>query len=403
MLTRVRSIVAIGLALLPTAARGDVRATTHRTAPASPVELPDPGEAPPPDPAADPTGPSVPEPTEIPPVPVDPPPADPSRPPDGPTPPPDDPARPVEDPAATGGDAAIVAIDLEWRTVVGCPAADRVLVVTGALLGRSLAIDPTASLVVRADVVNDGTRFVADLDIDGPGGATRRQLHATDCGALTEAVALVVATNVDPRAVAAILAGERPAEEGDTAPRRRPPPDDRNAQRTTGARRIGVALSIQGGPAVGVAPRITGWLQAGLSMSYGRAQVGVYGGHGFARTDARVDTLRASLSSGGVRGCFVPTQGRVAVPLCGLAEGGAVVARDRRGGGRSVSGWAGLGAGAGIEWAPHPRIALQGNVDAIAALTRPELVVTDDDGERTSVVFAPAVVRVLLGIAVRLR
>lgn len=377
----------------------------YAAAPAStpaPVALPEPGEVPPEEPAA-PTGPEIPEPLPVPLLP----PTDPRVP--GPRPP--DEAPPLETPTSeppptdtptAPADPNVTAIDLEWRAVVGCPGPDRVLAVTGALLGRRLAVDPTASIVVRADVVNDGTRFVADLDLTGPGGATRRQLHASGCDALTEAVALVIATDIDPRAVAATLAGE-PTTDDDVAPRRRPPPADRNQAEVTGARKIGVALSITGGPAIGVAPRITGWLQGGLSLSIRRALVGVYGGHGFARTDDRVDTLVASLSTGGVRGCFVPTQGRVAVPLCGLAEGGAVVARDRRGGGATASAWAGLGAAAGIEWAPHPRIALTGGVDALAALVRPKLVVTDDDRERTSVVLAPAVVRVLLGIAVRLR
>lgn len=418
VVTRGCSIVAVfcaSLLLLPAVAKGDALAPES-----APVDVPDPGEAPPVEPIAEPTAPVViPEPIPVPLLP----PTDPrvpggpkTRPPttdapgtDSPTP--DGPVGPTSDgptpdgPVEPGvGDASIVAIDLEWRTVVGCPATDRVLAVTGALLGRRVAVDPTARLVVRADVVNDGTRFVADVDIDGPGGATRRQLHATDCGTLTEAVALVVATNVDPRAVAATVAGERTTDSGDGGPpRRRPPPADTNDASTSGPRRVGLALSILGGPAIGATPRITGWLQGGLSLSYGRALVGVYGGHGFARPDDRVTSLRASLSTGGVRGCFVPTQGRIAVPLCGLVEGGAVVARNELDDSRVVSGWAGLGAGAGIEWAPHPRIALQGSVDALAALRRPKFVVVDTDSDDNTVVLAPAVVRVLLGIAVRLR
>jgi len=92
------------------------------------------------------------------------------------------------------------------------------------------------------------------------------------------------------------------------------------------------------------------------------------------------------------------------VPLCALAELGAVTARaegdvDRRA--RAL--WAGAGGGVAIEFSPHPRIALTGGVDALVAITRPQFRATGEGTEAVTYRVAPAAVRATLGIAVRLR
>lgn len=295
-----------------------------------------------------------------------------------------------------------IPLDLEWRAPVGCPAPDRVVDAVAALLAREVAIDPTATFVVRGEVGGAAPSFSIELDVDGPRGTEHRRLEASTCELATDAAALVIATSIDPGAVARTL--DRPAETprapakpraNDRAPRNPPPPLERQ--------RVGVELSLQGGPALGLAPKVTGWLQGGLAISIRRAMIGVHAGHAFARRASGEATLRAATTTGGVRGCFAPTQGRVTVPLCAIVELGAVTARaegdiDRRA--RAL--WAGAGGGVAVIWSPHPRVGLVGGVDALVAITRPQFRATGA-GMSTTYRVAPAAVRATLGIAVRLR
>jgi hypothetical protein len=308
---------------------------------------------------------------------------------------------PTPRPMASG----VVGIDLEWRAPPGCPSSDRVVAVIGALVARDVVPDPTAAVVVRGSVVAEGSGWALELEVDGPGGAERRHLQASRCEVLGEAAALVIATNVDPAQVARTLEQAEPRPEGDVAPAtardrsRRSPVADATARR-----RVGVALLVLGGPAIGMTPKVTGWLQGDVHVSIGRAVIGAHAGHGFARRADGDATLRAAMTTAGVRGCFAPTQGRLAVPLCGLFEAGAVTARAEGNPTRRARGlWLGAGAGAAVEWSPHPRVALVGGVDALVAIVRPAFHADGPDGATADYRAAPAAVRATLGISVRLR
>jgi hypothetical protein len=299
-----------------------------------------------------------------------------------------------------------VGIDLEWRAPAGCPSSDRVVAIIRALVARDVVLDPTASVVVRGSVVAEASGWALELDVDGPGGAERRHLQASRCEVLGEAAALVIATNVDPAQVARALEQAEPREAvADVAPatardRSRPSP----VADATARRRVGVALLVLGGPAIGMTPKVTGWLQGDVHVSIGRAVIGAHAGHGFARRADGDATLRAAMTTGGLRGCFAPTQGRLAVPLCGLFEAGAVTARAEGNTARRARGlWLGAGAGAAVEWSPHPRVALVGGVDALVAILRPEFRAEGPDGTAADYRAAPAAVRATLGISVRLR
>jgi hypothetical protein len=311
-------------------------------------------------------------------------------------------AVPTPRPLASG----VVGIDLEWRAPAGCPSSDRVVAIIRALVARDVVLDPTASVVVRGSVVAEASGWALELDVDGPGGAERRHLQASRCEVLGEAAALVIATNVDPAQVARALEQAEPREAvADVAPatardRSRPSP----VADATARRRVGVALLVLGGPAIGMTPKVTGWLQGDVHVSIGRAVIGAHAGHGFARRADGDATLRAAMTTGGLRGCFAPTQGRLAVPLCGLFEAGAVTARAEGNTARRARGlWLGAGAGAAVEWSPHPRVALVGGVDALVAILRPEFRAEGPDGTAADYRAAPAAVRATLGISVRLR
>lgn len=356
--------------------------------PTAPVEVP------PPDPAASPEPVALPEPAAS----IEVPPAGPTAPVEAPTPSPRAPST------AAGG---ALAIDLEWAAPPACPGSDRVVAVIGALVARDVVLDPTAAVLVRGDVVAQGNGWGIELEVDGPGGSERRHLEATRCEILVEAAALVIATNVDPAQVARSLdhaAAPEPVAPVATpsSPRdgSRPSP----AADTTARRRVGVALFVLGGPAIGMTPKVTGWLQGDVRVSIGRAVIGAHAGHAFARRADGDATLRAALTTGGVRGCFAPTQGRLAVPLCGLFEAGAVSARAEGDATRRARGlWLGAGAGAAVEWSAHPRVALVGGVDALVAILRPEFHADGPDGATADYRVAPAAVRASVGISVRLR
>jgi hypothetical protein len=362
--------------------------------PSSPVEVP------PPEPVTQAevgTDTAVPLPVEVPP-PATPGPAEASPP--GPS------AGPTPRPIASGG---VVGIDLEWRAPAGCPSSDRVVAVIAALVARDVVLDPTAAVVVRASVVAEGSGWGLDLEVDGPGGAERRHLQASRCEVLGEAAALVIATNVDPAQVARTLDQAEARPEG-AAVADVPPATARDRSRpspvadASARRRVGVALLVLGGPAIGMTPKVTGWLQGDVHVSIGRAVIGAHAGHGFARRADGDASLRAAMTTGGVRGCFAPTQGRLAVPLCGLFEAGAVTARAEGDNARRARGlWLGAGAGAAVEWSPHPRVALVGGVDALVAIVRPEFRAEGPDGTTADYRAAPAAVRATLGISVRLR
>jgi hypothetical protein len=330
--------------------------------------------------------------------------------------PPAEPAAPIAVPPPDPGTAEApgpdaggpVGIDLEWRAAPGCPTPDRVVAVIEALVRREVVIDPTGAVVARADVVADANRWRIDLEVDGPGGSERRRLQADACDVLSEAAALVIATNIDPARVARSLeeAGAAPTAAAPAAstPPRDGPRTGAGATTPAGRRRVAMALVVVGGPALGAAPKVTGWLQGGVNVSIGRAVIGAYGGHGFARRADGDARLSAALTTGGLRGCFAPTQGRLAVPLCGLFEAGAVSARADGDTTRRDRGlWLGAGAGAAVEWAPHPRVALVGGVDALVAIVRPQFHVDGPAGTAADYRVAPAAVRAMLGISVRLR
>lgn len=301
-------------------------------------------------------------------------------------------------------EAGSLAIDLEWEAPPQCPGADRVVAVIGALIGRDVVLEPTGAVLVRGRVVAEGGGWGIELEVEGPGGSERRRLQASRCEVLVEAAALVIATNVDPAEVARTLDQADAAES--TVPAAAP---RRDRSRPSGAaamprHRVGVALLVLGGPAIGMTPKVTGWLQGDVRVSIGRAVIGAHGGHAFARRADGDATLRAALTTGGVRGCFAPTQGRLAVPLCGLFEAGAVTARAEGDTARRARGlWLGAGAGAAVEWSPHPRVALVGGVDALVAILRPSFHADGPDGTIADYRAAPAAVRATLGVSVRLR
>lgn len=367
------------------------------TAPSEPVA---PVEAAPTQPVA-PTGPTVAEPT---------PPAEPPVVPTEPTPPllppvpgevepPGDPTAPVPTKPrtdATAGDGPL-AIALEWNAPTTCPGSDRVRTVVAALLDREVELDETATVVVRGDIAPIGNRWLLQLAVEHDGAIEQRRLEADRCETLADAAALIVATGIDPRRVAKTLA-ERPE------PQRGQDPRDRSPAPAE-PEKLRVALGVASGPALGLVPKVAAWLQGDVALHIRRARVGVQVGHAFERKTGGDPGATVRNTAGTLRGCFAPTQRKISLPVCGLFEAGSLSARAS---GTGVSGsrqralWLAMGLGAAIEYAPIPRLALVAGVDALVALRRARFHVQTPTGRDEVFRVAPAGVRLVLGLSVRL-
>ena len=74
----------------------------------------------------------------------------------------------------------------------------------GAALERGVRarVTPPATLDLhaRVEILPSGQELVASVEIVRPSTTAMRHLHATDCGALEEAITLVVAMAIDPAA-----------------------------------------------------------------------------------------------------------------------------------------------------------------------------------------------------------
>ena len=310
---------------------------------------------------------------------------------------PDDPTAVPERPAAIAGDGPL-AIELEWNAPTSCPQGDRVRTVVATLLDREVELEPTADVTVRGDVAPIGSRWLLQLSVDIGGAIEQRRLEADRCETLADAAALVVATGIDPRRVAATLAEPPKTPTGDRTPRAATGTPKKEPK-------VRVALGVASGPALGIVPKVAAWLQGDVMLLIGRGRVGAQVGHAFDRKTGDGVGAVVRNTTGTLRGCFAPTQRKISLPVCGLFEMGAVSARGRGPGIDSQPQrelWIALGLGAGIEYAPIRRLALFANVDALVALRRPRFHVNTASGPEEVYRVSPAGVRLVLGVSVRL-
>jgi hypothetical protein len=326
-------------------------------------------------------------------------------PPELPPPPP-----PADEAEATGP----LALDLEWNAPATCPTGERVTTAIASLLARRVDLDPTGALRVRGDVTRVTTGWHLELSIDAPSGTEQRRLDAIRCEALTDAAALVIATSVDPRRVAQTLATPRT----DVAPTVAPTVETAEPvvsadtldgppampSRARARPRVHADLGVLAGPALGLTPQLTGWLQGDVLLVIGKAGIGVHGGHAFARAGSGSATARVGSTQIGARGCYVLQQRAFTVPLCGVFEIGATAATGRGANVRTASAsslWVGAGIGTRVQWAPYPRVGLVAGGDALVAIRQPRFHVAGPEGDLQVFRAAPAVLRVTGGVIVR--
>lgn len=277
-------------------------------------------------------------------------------------------------------------VALQWRAPPGCPDGARVrdeirsFVATGAQTGTLDRVD------VEAQVVREGDRYVLELDLKLPTGAMHKRIEADKCEVLASAAALVMAVMLDPKAVVETVEEAKqpvptPAPPPAVAPKpiAPPPPVDRT-------RRVQALVRIFGMGSFGAMPRFGGALGGSIGARIGRARVEAValGEIPQRRSHATQPSAgaRIDLWTLGARGCFAPNVKRVEFPLCAGIEAGQLRAR---GYGLSVARkatapWLAFPFGAMVMWAPVPRFAFGGGVDAWVAATRPTFEIEDLGG-----------------------
>lgn len=310
-----------------------------------------------------------------------------------------------------------LAIDLEWNAPASCAGADRVRQRIAGLLARRVDLDPTGELRVRGEVTAAGAQWRLELSIDGAHGAEQRELSASQCDALADAAALVVATSVDPRRVAEQLAAPTvevptptriaattasasttttsssigaPPPTASIAPRRRP--------------RAHLELGATGGVALGWTPRASGAVAGDALVVIGRGGIGAQVAHVFERSGASAVTARVRTTQIALRGCYVLSRAAWSVPLCGAIELGATAARGTGTGVRPSSAsalWLGAGLSTRVQWWPHPRVALVAGLDALVGLRRVQFHVETATARVPVYGSAPVAARVTGGVVVR--
>lgn len=298
---------------------------------------------------------------------------------------------------------APVELELEWDAPPSCPGADEVRAQIGALLPREVVAP--VQLSVRAVVHEAGARYELELAMVLASAHGSRRVSSGDCHDLARATALVVATMVDPIAVADRL--EAAASASAPAPAVVEPPvamaDETFATSpdpalaviaeppARGRRRAPVwpvaSLRIEGLAGSAALPRVDAGLglSAGVIVSHARIDLGA--AHLFAQSRAHPSVrdveLRVRGTMGMVRACGVPAFGAWELPLCGGAEVGALSAQgegDAVSAARLVrSPYAAAFVEADATWRATPRIALFIGVQGLVALARPRFTVGDLD------------------------
>lgn len=321
------------------------------------------------------------------------------------------------DPASAAG------LELRWQTEPAC-------VETRALSGRVAQLlgspPPEARLTLAAERRGEGWRISLELEPSGQG--LHRTLEGRDCATLTEAVALVVAVQLDPVAVAGSVGWEPavaptvdaepeplipvpPEAEEPPGPERspveprgadpRPPvsrPGDRARLRPRGL------LSVAAVGELGVLPRGAAAFELAGGLGWPRAQLEL-GGLASVGPDGVSERLatvggRFRLFTGVLRGCGVPRRDRVELPLCGGLELG-----DLRASGVGVlrpstvdALWLAAVASARPQWVLTPWLVMGARLDVLVPLRRHRFAIAE-----AGLVHEVDPVAVRLGVHVELR
>ncbi len=327
---------------------------------------------------------------------------------------------------------ASATMDTRWHTPPACVVATDLPSRVSSLMGAQ----PHAPVAISLGADRHGDAWTISLRMDDATRRIERTLEGRDCATLNEAVALVVAVQLDAMAVAsAIPASDEPVAPSPEPPRSVPEPagpapaaptpsprptatsppsvpartdvpaaagrPPRSKPRAT----IGVGGAIE----VGVLPRAAGALELSGGAAWPRARLELSGLASFGPPavieSATSVGARFALLTGAVRGCGVLRRGRAELPLCGAFEVGTL--RGRSTGitrPRAVNApWVAITPGVRPQWSPVPRLALGGMFDLAVPLIRNQYTLDLPSGRPISVHLVDRIaLRVGLRLEVRL-
>ncbi len=250
-----------------------------------------------------------------------------------------------------------------WRVPAACGGGERVVERIAAQVGRPLTDDEPVAIDVAITEVDGG--FAAAVELVSVRGAARRELRGPDCGAVVDAVALVVAVAIEDVSPPTV-------EDEASASVAAPPTPVRFV--------VGVEGGVDGGALPAVEPGAA--LKLVLARGPWRVELGgeIYRA-GFAavpgddRAGVEVGLLGARLRGcrglAWLRGCAGLALGRLEGRPVGLNQP-ATTSR------RWSAAMVGIGATSRLGGLLGRRFAVTVDVDGLLALDRPEFVLADD-------------------------
>lgn len=337
-----------------------------------------------------------------------------------------------------GAPASEAAVDLRWEGPAACPDAALAEARLRESLARSEGEAPgpvTAHVVVR-EVEGE---LEATLELGTAWGESRRTLRAARCEDIADAVALVVATTIDPllgirepHDAGAVVEPARARPEPEPEPELPPlppveaaPPSTELSPRASPAtdgepatepatadrepRRAPVIVlgAVGAGVGAGLRLRAGAVLDADLGVGWRWLRVLAIGSYTFADSRPVAGTASGTITmrawSAGALGCGVPAFGRFELPVCAGIEGGTMLGTGRGlpDGASASRPWVGVALRAGLHLRLTPRVALALDVHGIGVVLRPTFHVATTDGLEPVYTAAPVAGRAILGVQVR--
>lgn len=287
---------------------------------------------------------------------------------------------------------------VQWQAPASCPQVEVVYDAVARLLGRALVerdrtqVSAQARIEQRADGI-----FALELEVRSAGGTRSRGMLGRRCATLADAVALEVATALDPMAVVDGLAGDAvlpstrskprtvaldtgtsaagPELPGEADPSSEAKPTSESEQ----ALRIAVSLGPVAGLGMVGAVLAGGDLGVALLGRHARAELGAsYWPRARLRyAPAPQAGMNLAFVMGRLRGCATARLSSLEFPVCAGAEFGAVRARGVGVSRGSVAWapWIAATAGAGVIWPVARRVALAVDMGLAIPLWRPAFTV----------------------------
>lgn len=278
-------------------------------------------------------------------------------------------------------------LQLRWEAPPACPTEAEVRDRIGAYLGRDEFDETVDDVRVDARVASmRGGAWVLTVEVRVGEESVRRRIEAPRCADTRDAAALIIAVALDPLRVSrqAPPPALEPAttESPPSPPAAMPPPASPTP--LPPSRRRWADVRVGGVMEVGAAPRVTGGVALEVALVGRRFRVGLVSRYLPPRTVRPFDRpsaagVRVQTGVLGVRGCFVPSIGRIELPSCAQIDAGATRAEgvDLQISRVTHRPWVTAAVGQEIVWHSRRGFGAWIAVDAAATLVAPRFVVDD--------------------------